>query len=33
MITTLEQLFLWFVGYSVIGWAYESTLVSITSRR
>lgn len=33
MIATLEQLFLWFVGYSVAGWAYESALVSATSRR
>lgn len=33
MIVAFEQLFLWFVSYSVVGWIYESSLVSITSRR
>ena len=33
MLGTLERLFLWFIGYSIAGWAYESILVSAASRR
>lgn len=29
----LEYLFLWFLFYSLIGWIYESTLLSISERR
>lgn len=30
---TLSTVFLWFITYSFIGWAYESTLCSITQRK
>lgn len=30
---TIENIFLWLIIYSVIGWIYESTLCSITERR
>ncbi len=30
---TVENIFLWLIIYSVIGWIYESTLCSITERR
>lgn len=33
MLGTLERLFLWFIGYSIAGWTYESILVSAASRR
>lgn len=33
MLGTLERLFLWFIGYSIAGWTYESILVSAVSRR
>ena len=30
---TLENLFLWFICYSILGWIYESILCSITQRK
>lgn len=30
---TIENIFLWLIIYSVIGWIYESTLCSITEKR
>ena len=33
ILKVLEQWFLWFMIYSLIGWAYESTLCSITGKK
>ena len=33
MLIAMEQLWLWFLFYSVVGWVYESVLISVRERR